>query len=128
MDYDVAVHLMNSFYPKPIEIICFHCQQSAEKAIKAVIIKTGCQGGFPKSHDLVLLLKQIKRLVRIGDDIFTSADILNPYGIASRYPGGQELEARHALSALKCARIVLDWAENVTAQASEGKNDADGEE
>ena len=37
-DLGVARHLYESFHPKPLEIICYHCQQSAEKAIKAVII------------------------------------------------------------------------------------------
>ena len=37
-DLGVARHLYESYHPKPLEIICYHCQQSAEKAIKAVII------------------------------------------------------------------------------------------
>ena len=37
MDHGVAKHLMASFHPRPIEIVCFHCQQAAEKAIKALI-------------------------------------------------------------------------------------------
>ena len=33
-DLAVAKHLRDTFYPEPMEIICYHCQQAAEKAIK----------------------------------------------------------------------------------------------
>lgn len=33
-DLGVAKHLDATYYPKPLEIICYHCQQAAEKAIK----------------------------------------------------------------------------------------------
>ena len=37
MDLDAAKHLNDTFYPKPLHIICYHCQQSVEKALKASI-------------------------------------------------------------------------------------------
>lgn len=37
-DLAVAKHLRDTFYPEPMEIICYHCQQAAEKAIKAHIL------------------------------------------------------------------------------------------
>lgn len=30
-DLGVAKHLNETYYPKPLEIICYHCQQAAEK-------------------------------------------------------------------------------------------------
>lgn len=33
-DYGVSKHLFETYYPKPLEIICYHCQQAAEKAIQ----------------------------------------------------------------------------------------------
>ena len=32
-DLGVAEHLDKQYYPKPLEIICYHCQQAVEKAI-----------------------------------------------------------------------------------------------
>ena len=32
LDLGVAKHLYDKYYPKPLETICFHCQQSVEKA------------------------------------------------------------------------------------------------
>ena len=33
-DYESALHLFDNMVPAPLEIICFHCQQSAEKKQK----------------------------------------------------------------------------------------------
>lgn len=52
MDMGVAKHLMENYYPKPLEIICYHYQQAAEKSIKALVVSLGTQGGLPKLHDL----------------------------------------------------------------------------
>lgn len=38
MDYDAALHLHCSMVPEPFEIVCFHCQQSAEKVVKALML------------------------------------------------------------------------------------------
>ena len=43
-DLGVAKHLDEQYYPKPLEIICYHCQQAVDKAIKAIIISYGAQG------------------------------------------------------------------------------------
>ncbi len=37
-----------TYYPKPVEQICYHCRQSAEKAIKALMI---CYSGYMMSQE-----------------------------------------------------------------------------
>ena len=68
-DYDSAKYLYDSpLHPKPLEIICYHCQQAAEKAVKALIVYFGSRGGMPKVHDISFLLSQIqhrKNLLKI---------------------------------------------------------------
>ncbi|WP_200800676.1 HEPN domain-containing protein [Carboxydothermus pertinax] len=44
----VAKYLMNMI-PKPSNIICYHCQQSAEKYLKGFIALNG--GQILKTHD-----------------------------------------------------------------------------
>lgn len=110
-DFNVAKHLFNTFYPKPLEIICYHCQQCAEKAIKAVIISKGAPGGMPKLHDLSFLLNQLKNSVGIDEKYYDYADTLTPYGVAVRYPNELFLEEHHAENALKMASEFLAWAE-----------------
>jgi HEPN domain-containing protein len=53
MDLNVAIH-DTSFSPLPIEIVCYHCQQSAEKALKAILAYH--EETILKTHDLKRLL------------------------------------------------------------------------
>ena len=82
-DLGVAQHLNELYHPKPVEIICFHCQQAAEKAIKAVILARGVQK-IPKSHELVFLLEQLG--VTIEERLLDFADSLTQYAVKVRYP------------------------------------------
>jgi HEPN domain-containing protein len=116
MDYGVAAHLFENYYPKPFEIICYHCQQAAEKAIKALIIANQKQGGLPKMHDLSFLLNQIKNNVEIEEKYYEYADTLTPYGVAVRYPNELFLEKRHAEDALQCASEILTWVKTLIGE------------
>ena len=109
-DLGVAEHLNKTYHPKPLEIICFHCQQAAEKAVKSIIVLNGSQGGIPKKHDLFLLLNQIKNMVSIEEKYYDYADILAPYGVAMRYPNELFLEERHAEKAIQMANEFVKWA------------------
>ena len=116
-DLGVAKHLYQTYYPKPLEIICYHCQQAAEKAIKAVIVSKGAQGGMPKLHDLSFLLDQMKNQLKIPEPYYDYADELTPYSVAVRYPSELLLEDRHAASALAHADELLTWASAVCKRA-----------
>ncbi len=85
MDYDCALYLSTMpLHPRPYEIICYHCQQTAEKAVKAVIVSLGAQGGLPKIHSISFLMNQIKDQLKdvngitIEDSLFDAADLLTP--------------------------------------------------
>ena len=112
LDYGVAKHLYETYYPKSLEIICYHCQQAAEKTLKAVIIASGAQAGMPRSHDLSFLLNQIKNQVAVEERFYDYADELTPYGVAVRYPSELFLEERHAVDALKMTKEILDWGKS----------------
>ena len=112
-DLGVAVHLQKTYHPKPLEIICFHCQQAAEKSIKSIIVLYGSQGGIPKKHDLFMLLNQIKNMVDIDEKYYDYADVLAPYGVALRYPNELFLEERHADKAVQMANEFVEWAKAV---------------
>lgn len=114
-DLGVAKHLYSTYYPKPLEIICYHCQQAAEKAIKALIVYYGAPGGMPKLHDLSFLLNQIKNQVVIEDKFYEYADALTPYGVSIRYPNELFLEDKHAKEAIQYAEEIVQWvSETVT--------------
>ncbi len=110
MDLDSAQHLYKTFYPKPLQIICYHCQQAAEKAVKAVIVAKGKPGGMPKMHDLEFLLNQMKNYTDINEELWDYAEALTPYGIEIRYPGGTEVSDEEAELGLKYAYEIYSWA------------------
>ena len=47
-------------YPKPIEIICYHCEQSAEKYLKGYLIRN--ENKLERTHDLVMLNNKCKKI------------------------------------------------------------------
>ena len=108
-DYGVARHLMDNYHPLPLEIICYHCQQAAEKAVKALIVENGAEGGMPKLHDISFLLNQIKNKVVIDEKYYDYADTLTPYGVSVRYPNELFLEEHHARDALRYSKEMIDW-------------------
>lgn len=110
MDLSSAKHLYDTFYPRPLQIICYHCQQAAEKALKAVIVAKGKPGGMPKMHDLEFLLNQMKNYVEIKEELWDYAEALTPYGIEIRYPGGTEVTDEQAELGLKYADALYSWA------------------
>ena len=59
-DLETADFLYEKQYPRQLEIICYHCQQAGEKAIKALYIAKEIPGGIPRKHDLWFLLEQMK--------------------------------------------------------------------
>lgn len=121
-DLGVAKHLLDTYYPEPLEIICFHSQQAAEKSVKAVIVLNGCQGGIPRKHDLFILLNQIKNQVPIEEKFYDYSDVLAPYSITMRYPHELFLEKRHAREAIRMASEIYSWAKGLVDSSDAGIN------
>lgn len=111
-DQTVAAHLLENFRPLPVEIICYHCQQAAEKAIKALLLTQGVDS-IPRSHDLSFLLRSLAQQEKIPERIYEGADLLTPYGVSVRYPNDLELEEHHAKQALDASQAVLAWARSM---------------
>lgn len=108
-DLGVARHLFELYRPMPLEIVCYHCQQCAEKALKALYIYLGIPGGIPKTHDLSLLLDQMSGRVEITDAYYDMADQLTPYGTAARYPTNLYFDEHNAKRAIDAAGELLAW-------------------
>lgn len=84
---------------------CFHCQQLAEKAIKALLTHNSIR--FKKVHDLDVLLELL------NDPDFNhvrrNAITLNQYAVDSRYPGDYiEPEKEEAEEALRMAIEIYE--------------------
>jgi HEPN domain-containing protein len=91
-----------------LDAVVYHCQQAAEKALKAYL--TYQEQVVKKTHDLDVLL-DICSLFEPGfHDLKDIADTLTPYATEFRYPGDViEPERSEAEEALEMATLVLDF-------------------
>lgn len=121
-DFESAKYLDGApFHPRPLNVICYHCQQAAEKAVKALIVYFGSQGGMPKVHDISFLLNQIKNIVlekkgiEVEHSLLLIANSLSKYGVAPRYPNEIEVDERQVKKALADSETILKWVDDVIA-------------
>ncbi len=103
-DLESARFLMN-MRPAPLEIICVHSQQTAEKALKSIL--ANFDQDIPRIHDLERLKALLLNLT--PSLLINSADLkrLNSYGAEFRYPFSPEISESQALEALAAAERVL---------------------
>ena len=106
-DYDCARKMAEMFHPTPIEIICYHCQQSAEKILKAYVIAK--ENTLTKTHDLNILLEQCKQYSPEFDKYAKACITLTAYAVVTRYPPQKEITEQHMKSALKDTREILEF-------------------
>ena len=71
-----------------LEDLCFDAQQTAEKAVKAVLLARGVD--FPYVHDLGLLLTLLEDAGETVPEAIRRAEKLNAYATTARYPGIDE--------------------------------------
>ncbi len=102
-DLKVAVRLFDAG-DMPMAIVCFHCQQAVEKALKALIV---AQGGVPpKTHDLLALCSQCTMSTRDAKTVQDCALDFMEYAVELRYPGDYEPDAAEASAAIAHAKKV----------------------
>jgi HEPN domain-containing protein len=93
-----------------LEDLCFHAQQAAEKAIKALLIRRGIQ--FPYIHDLAKLLSLLEKAAGNLPDSIRQAERLTRFAVETRYPGtGAPVSDKKYREAVRLAGEVLRWAE-----------------
>ena len=107
-DLLAAEYMIQSAEGMLTDIACFHCQQCAEKYLKAMLVFLGI--AFPKTHDLRLLLDLIPS--RFPLNLSRERVVpLNRYVIEGRYPGDWEPipleEAKLALAAAKEVKAAV---------------------
>ena len=100
-----AAEILVAQQPPLLGIIGFHCQQAAEKYIKAFLVLHDIK--FTKTHDIELLIDLIGNVDNSLADILHDAIILSDYGVDVRYPGDiPELTPEEAKEAVKLASMV----------------------
>ena len=82
-DLRVAERLADA--PEDYDAVAFHCQQAAEKYLKARLAATGEDP--PRTHDLLRLLLKLQSVESFTAQEIEMAKLLTPFGVAIRYPG-----------------------------------------
>lgn len=103
-DYKAAIDLARRRKDPLPEAVCFHCQQCAEKYLKAFLILS--MVSFPKIHDLIALKTLCVQLDGSFELIHDCLDRLEGYDVAIRYPGETATidDANEAVAAMKAVR------------------------
>lgn len=95
--------------------ICFHAQQTVEKALKGLLVHKGLR--FPPVHDIEQLLT-IAREGHVELPAWSEALLdLTPYAVETRYPGyWDEISPAERDRALDLAGMTLEWVEQMIEQ------------
>ena len=103
-DLITAKYLLD-LHPLKLEIICYHCQQSAEKMLKGFLISKDIDP--PKTHDLRLLRRMCGNLADGFNDIEEACIRLTAYGVQPRYPMGMEINESDMRQAIEDADRIM---------------------
>ena len=103
-DLALANHTANTMHPVPVEIVCFHCQQFAEKYLKGFLASKGIEP--PHIHDLVKLASLCEAENFEFGKIKLKCIALTEYGIKPRYPGGMEINEEDMTKALRISEGI----------------------
>jgi HEPN domain-containing protein len=81
-DYRAATALDPADLP---DVVCFHCQQSVEKYLKAALVHLGMP--TRKTHNLIVLNDLVAGEDPGFRELEEHLDFLNPFSVLGRYPG-----------------------------------------
>jgi HEPN domain-containing protein len=110
-DLRTAKHLYETMYPKPFEIICYHCQQAAEKALKGYLLDQGKEPD--RIHDLPKLCETCTEYDPSFNSIYEACTKLTAYATTARYPSHTEIEEQDAVLALKEADQIYTYCRDL---------------
>lgn len=103
LDLSSAKYLQ-TMQPTPIEIICYHCQQSVEKYLKGYLALN--EHEIVKTHDLLILNKLCMNYDIEFKDLKEECLRLTDFGVNIRYPYPMDLNESDMKLAIKDTEIV----------------------
>jgi len=118
MDLATAHHMFETYYPRPLEIVCFHSQQAAEKMLKCFLVSRDVEP--PKTHDLQVLCDMCLELEARFDKIYTESVSLARYGVIPRCPAEFGIIEDDAEKAIECADAVMSFVKAVLREETGG--------
>jgi len=102
-----SAKFLRDMHPIPVEIICYHCQQSAEKYLKAYLAYN--ESEILKTHDLLVLNNLCKKYDEQFLFINEECLRLTDYGVNIRYPYPMDLNKSDMEIALKDSQKIKDF-------------------
>jgi uncharacterized protein len=87
------------------DFVCFWAQQTAEKHMKALLVSRRVHPD--RTHDLTDVLAALRRAGCELPEADADCALLRPYAVATRYPGGPDLEEEHGRAALAAAERIV---------------------
>ena len=106
-DFSSACYLAEKMRPVPTEIVCFHCQQTAEKLLKAFLVFNDQEP--PKTHDLTERIKLCCEFDMQFSALIHKCEFLVPFAVRARYPGGADPEDNDMKKALAYAGEIVNY-------------------
>lgn len=99
----------------PLDTVCFHCQQAAEKLLKAFLVGKGRT--YPITHDLLAILENILPINSEAERLRDDLALLTPYAVEVRYPDDFYMPSlQDAREARDAADRVKQWLENAAPE------------
>ena len=92
------------------EVIGFHCQQAAEKMLKALLSDLGTT--FHKTHELGALMDTLARSGASLPGEFENLDVLTPFGAVYRYDDYDGTESLNRRETRAMLRSLRSWVED----------------
>jgi HEPN domain-containing protein len=108
-DLEVAVYLAANMYPRPNEIISFHCQQAVEKYLKGVLVILGEVP--PYTHDLPLLCRLIENHRPSFSALSSFCTTITHFSVQPRYDFGLSLSETDMQLVLRYANEIKVFLE-----------------
>jgi HEPN domain-containing protein len=115
-DLETAEYLLD-FKPRKLEIISYHAQQCAEKALKAVL--AFYHKNIPRSHVFKALVQAIAETGYDLSDLSRPLANLQPYAVSVRYPYQLNLQDGDEVQAIESARYVFDYCSAIIEKSGQ---------
>ncbi len=101
---------------RALDTVCFHAQQAAEKALKALLAAKDLP--YPWRHDLGELMNAVKdhypAVASLEKDILT----LSPYAVELRYDDAADPSVDEAQTAVRIAERLFSMATDLLSERS----------
>lgn len=119
MDLNSAKHLVNMRPTPPLEVICYHCQQAAEKYLKGFLVLNSVKP--PRTHDLDYLCRLCSGIADKFHNIADDCSDLTAFGVKARYPLQIKLEDIDMRQALYSAKSIRDFVHTLAPELNKDK-------